>query len=583
MCLCWIMLVDDQCQPVTDELDTPSAGEELIMLVPRTPVAALSMINTSAVECNAGNAPHQSAAFYLSVLANLFPGLLPLAKEVLRETGYTVKEVTEDTAAQYHITLQGWIDVSTALAIFGQFALVIYKNIDDRSYTRSMQCRAAAIKNVAGVVGDLVPSGGDILLSVSTAKSIRTIVGRHSNFRAGLVKIILANRDGMSLLNSVCNHLAEIIGWTERQVMNELDGPSAGLSHALRQFEGGKELIMLVQRSPDATPSMIHTSAVECNAGHAPHQSAAFYLSALAMLFPTLLPLAKELLQETGYTVEEVTEDTAAPYLITLQGWIDNRIVYAIFAQLALVIYKNIDNRSYERFMLRRAAAIKSFAGVCDDLMPGGGDILLSISTAKNIRTIVGANGNFRAGLLTVILGNRDGWGRLNGVCNYLAEIISWTEMAPLQFMLEALCLTDSPVLRDSRVKHEVINLCEAYKRINETPYPQYFRIMHPTEARVTIAKSRFPTLAEVARRYLSELKNRVSQFAASSNGQNTLVNNLLSIHRAHITRLNRDGAYLPKVQGDDDISRAIRFLTTHDIDKAIRYLTTELTLTSRG
>ncbi|KAF5775033.1 hypothetical protein HanXRQr2_Chr13g0607531 [Helianthus annuus] len=403
-----------------------------------------------------------------------------------------------------------------------------------------MQSRAAAIKNVAGVVGDLVPGGGDILLSVSTARNIRTIVGRNSNFRAGLVKIILANRDGMSLLNSVCNHLAEIIGWTERQVMNELDGPSAGLSHALRKFEGGKELIMLIS-SPDPTSNMFHTSAVECNAGHAPHQSAAFYLSTLALLFPGLLPLAKELLQETGYTVKEVTEDTAAPYHITLQGWINNPTAYAIFAQLALVIYKNIDNRSYERFMLRRAAAIKSFAGVCGDLVPGGGDILLSISTAKNIRTIVAAHCNFRAGLLTAIIGNRDGWRPLNGVCNYLAEIISWTEMAPLQFMLEALCLTDSPVLRDYRVKHEVINLCEAYKRINETPYRQYFRIMHPTEARVTIAKSRFPTLAEVARRYLSELKHRVSQFAASSNGQNTLVNNLLSIHRAHITRLNRD------------------------------------------
>ncbi|KAI7743405.1 hypothetical protein M8C21_014032, partial [Ambrosia artemisiifolia] len=294
------------------------------------------------------------------------------------------------------------------------------------------------------------------------------------------------------------------------KVMDELDNPAG-------------ELIMLVSRTPDAVLSMINTSAVECNAaGNTPHQSAAFYLSVLANLFPGLLPLAKEVLRETGYTVIEVTEDTAAEYVITLQGWINFPTALAIFGQFAL---------SYARSMQSRANALKSMAGVWGDLVPGGGDILLSISTAKNIRSIVGGNDTFRAELLKIILGNRDGIDRLNVVCAHLADIISWTEMTPMKFMFESLCLPNSPVLRDSRVKNEVINLCDAHKRINETPYPQYYRILHPTQARVILPRSRFATLAEVARRYLSEENSRVRQYAASSNSQNDTLAKRIAVH----------------------------------------------------
>ncbi|KAI3828729.1 hypothetical protein L1987_02838 [Smallanthus sonchifolius] len=98
-------------------------------------------------------------------------------------------------------------------------------------------------------------------------------------------------------------------------------------------------------------------------------------------------------------------------------------------------------------------------------------------------------------------------------------------------------------------------------------------------EARVTIARSRFETLAEVAWQYTSERNNTV--VAASSNSRNTLVRGLLSIHRAYMTTGRED--YMPRANSflttsgtDEELDRAIRILTRSDeVKEAIRLLTT--------
>ncbi|KAK9077222.1 hypothetical protein SSX86_005559 [Deinandra increscens subsp. villosa] len=331
-----------------------------------------------------------------------------------------------------------------------------------------------------------------------------------------------------------------------------------GFSYAPTQFGTHDELIMLVPRTPEARFRLLKTSAVECNKATDNHeQNAAFCHSVFSGMFPELLPLAKQELRDWGYSVKEVTEDTAAENLITLQSRIDYFTSLAIFGQFALIIYKDIDDQTYPRFMQSWVAAIKNKAGVVRDLVPGGGDIFLSTSTAKTIRIIVGSSRPIRIALLKIILANRDGQSQLNRVCNYLAETISWSEMGPLMSVFASLCMTRSPVLSDSRVWLEVFNLHQAYKRITEKEYPQYYFIMYRNEALSTRYRCTFVTLAEVARRYKSEQNGTVSQFAPSANSRNPLVNELLSVHRAYMTRVH-----------GDDMPREIRNLTTFDIDE---------------
>ncbi|KAD2394330.1 hypothetical protein E3N88_41307 [Mikania micrantha] len=318
--------------------------------------------------------------------------------------------------------------------------------------------------------------------------------------------------------------------------------PIDGSSFAIAQFKPTRSVIMLVPTTQAATSIIINTSVVECNTCvDCPYQRTAFYLSVLSCFFPSLLPLSKEVLRDRGYNVTEICDRSPDLYEQQERVLLSRRrregrnnlcdcgrflLPYenlqvcvcecktkaeptignaslAVFGQLALIIYKNIDERSYGREMRSWAAAIKHEAGVVCDLVPGEGDIVLLVSTAKIIHRIMGNSSEIHVGLLNIFLANRDGVSPLSRVCNYVAEIISWSNMAQLKLVFESLCLTRSPVLVDLRVKHEVLNLCVAYMRIKEKQYPQYYRIRHPSEAGVTVVNSRFETLAEVARQPL--------------------------------------------------------------------------------
>lgn len=53
--------------------------------------------------------------------------------------------------------------------------------------------------------------------------------------------------------------------------------------------------------------------------------------------------------------------------------------------------------------------------------------------------------------------------------------------------------MTNSPVLDDPRrVEREVLNLIDAYNKVNSTEYPQYYAIFNPAEVAVTIVKYNF-------------------------------------------------------------------------------------------
>lgn len=174
---------------------------------------------------------------------------------------------------------------------------------------------------------------------------------------------------------------------------------------------------------------------VECNSVGDSIQIAAYFLSATVGMFPGLFQIAKEAIRETGYRVTEVTDQQLEPYMITLQDPMHWPTLITVFGQLALIVYKKIDNHNYSRFMKNRTAAIKSFASMYGELVPGDGDIFLSYEVAKSVSAFTWRSPKIRAHLLRAILANGEGERRFNQVYNYLSYILSWTEMSTLIYI----------------------------------------------------------------------------------------------------------------------------------------------------
>lgn len=112
--------------------------------------------------------------------------------------------------------------------------------------------------------------------------------------------------------------------------------------------------------------------------------------------------------------------------------------------------------------------------------------------------------------------------------------------MASLRFIFETLLITKSPVLHDPRVASEVMNLCEAFKCINATESPQYFRILYPYHVTRIMERSKFPILLAVAQICKAECNDTVRKFISTRSSEDPVVSELVGIHNAAMARVER-------------------------------------------
>ncbi|KAL9997057.1 hypothetical protein Hdeb2414_s0655g00930281 [Helianthus debilis subsp. tardiflorus] len=309
-------------------------------------------------------------------------------------------------------------------------------------------------------------------------------------------------------------------------------------------YEASGSVDMMNPLNTRLTPNMIATCVDLCATCEDTPQCAAWYLSALSCLFPGLLDVSKRAFKESGYNVTVRNEATIGPLLIELKPCVDNRVCLAMIGQIILIMYKNIDDRSYREYFRKRANAINKEAGLDTSLLADGSDVLFDIEIARKIKKFAGSHPELRSAVLVLILNNRHGMTRVAKVCAYLAEIIGWTEMSAFMFVFDTLCLTKSPVLRDHRVKNEVQYLMDAYQKITSTDQPQYYTIFYPIEAAHSLNRSRFETLMEVSRQIRSGQKRNVAQFAAGSNVRaDPLIAALVKMHDAHMLKV-KPGAF---------------------------------------
>ncbi|KAL1832339.1 hypothetical protein ACET3Z_001990 [Daucus carota] len=215
----------------------------------------------------------------------------------------------------------------------------------------------------------------------------------------------------------------------------------------------------------------------------------------------------------------------------------DNSTYSVLLGFCFLLLFKNFTQQNYSSFAHARLKALRSFAGVApDEEIPNP----FSFKKAQAVREVLGSVPELKKLVIEFIInGSKSGRTSFNCMMAHLASLLEYNEMSAFRFCYETLVLSESPVLKDSRVSNEASNLYEALGLVNRSEYPKYFRYLAPKEQSSKIDRARFPTLAAVAQKIKAEvMENRsvLQMVSFSSKGvREDLVADLFAMHKRSI------------------------------------------------
>nr|UWX11514.1 ORF1 [Maize suscal virus] len=284
-------------------------------------------------------------------------------------------------------------------------------------------------------------------------------------------------------------------------------------------------------------------------------QTIAYYLSAMAIVFPSMKPDAQDWIKHAGYRVELVETEEDLAEMEEIQPWRPTPELAMMFGQSVLIVFKNISAANYLTYIRSRVKALKAHVGAFSDSIDGGE--VFSLAKAMVIRAALGNNVEFKKKILNLMLATREVAGAFPAACNYVCGILEWNEMTAIVIIYKMLLLTSSPVINDKEIRDEVLHLAVAYEKINQFEYPQYFRIMASRSRARVLERHHYQVLTTVAQVAQKDQTPSLAQFVASVPENNLTVIRLVNIHRRFLARTAEDihlkaAAFLTAVEEED-------------------------------
>ena len=308
----------------------------------------------------------------------------------------------------------------------------------------------------------------------------------------------------------------------------------AGANYTINYFSTNASVDIWVTKEPVNFSKIVKTCTNEINnVTLSEMERCAMYASAVIAILPGMKPIFEEHFTQLGYLINEIDDAVRAEAGTTLSAWMDMSSVAMYFGQLVVVLYKNISAQSYTAFMSRRGKEISARADIMEDSPDF--KIVLTLDSATIIRRMIGANDTIRRAMLEVVIANEKTLNPIGRVCNYLMDILAWTEMSALIFIMDTLISTESPVLTDSRVASEIVALARAYAAITRVDYPQFYKILYPAEANKLLVRNKFATLLAVAQTCYKGISDPAENYQSTTASNNRTVTELLNKHKAYM------------------------------------------------
>lgn len=204
----------------------------------------------------------------------------------------------------------------------------------------------------------------------------------------------------------------------------------------------------------------------------------------------------------------------------------------AIFGYLVLMLFKQINENSYQNFTNNRLRALFAIAAYevreDEDIT-----VFQNIYHARTFRTIFGQNFGLRSKITKCVIEKQLMTTPLGCVCAYDCSILCWNEMTNLNFIIETLLVTKSPVLYQAELATEILNVERALKAVLSSPMPQLFRVLHPPHETQVLARNNFPRLAAIATKIKSGSEANASQFVTTMNTDEAKIDQYVLLHKS--------------------------------------------------
>ncbi|KAM6595483.1 hypothetical protein CsatA_006007 [Cannabis sativa] len=165
------------------------------------------MITTCVGLTNTEDDAMQKCANYLSAIIIYLPSLEKVVKRVLGMKGYGVTELDEKGLDANDIKLEAAVNMEKTAAITGQLILILFKNINEKSYDTYIRKRAAALKAIVDYHGELIPGcDEDVLLNRESAEIISNVLGASCLLRSTIMHAVIANSKHEGSFGEVCGN-----------------------------------------------------------------------------------------------------------------------------------------------------------------------------------------------------------------------------------------------------------------------------------------------------------------------------------------------------------------------------------------
>ncbi|XP_058723592.1 uncharacterized protein LOC131595297 [Vicia villosa] len=214
--------------------------------------------------------------------------------------------------------------------------------------------------------------------------------------------------------------------------------------------------------------------------------------------------------------------------------------ILVYFACCVLILFKKCNDKdSYNSFMSNCINSLCEMVGYDPYIKLA---IPFDFYRSTVIKTKLGSCSTLCHDVMRFIL-RKSNWGDevVGGVCQYLCNVLAWSEMSHFILINDVLVKAQSPVLLDHRVSSEVDDFVEACEAVVSHVCPQFYMLVVWYFEKLMVHSSKFPTLIAVAQ----ELKRgdrdtncSASTFSNSeviltSGADSATVKDLVNLHRS--------------------------------------------------
>ncbi|KAI3520310.1 hypothetical protein L1887_09652 [Cichorium endivia] len=203
------------------------------------------------------------------------------------------------------------------------------------------------------------------------------------------------------------------------------------------------------------------------------------------------------------------------------------------------ILYKDIhvmQDVTYNRFVTNSINALGGKIDMSDGVLSRL-KFPLALVKAQAVKRVFGVYHDLKAKIIRYLMSACDQKGNLSIVASYMCEILAWSEMSVFASVKEMLYASNSPVLQDIFIKHEVKAFYYIMKKIDKSEHPQFFCYFCNGLDDMYLEKNNFPILAQVAQTLKSdEVRGSSSkQFVAKPKVSSPLVGRLVSLHQSDV------------------------------------------------